>query len=160
MMTTATADTMTDAFKQATEVFNQTLSTGMKFQEETTRFWNDTCGKSMDQFCGEAEKFSRETIPTAKRNMERMHKTFDEQARKNMDMVRKSFETAEATLDQSFMDKTFDLWRSSIETFRTSMETMAKANMRLFDGWGEMAHRCSESGPGGMKPAAVKHNGK
>ncbi len=136
---------MTDLFKQSSEMFNQSFCAGMKLQEDAARFWTNTLGKNLEQVCNQTEKFSQESMPAAKKNLQNFRNLCDEQGQRGMDMFRKSFESAEATLNDNVMDKTMDFWRTSFDAVRTGFDTMTKSNVQMMDRWADAAHKCCET---------------
>jgi len=155
MLGTETTGFATDMFKNNVEAWNQAVSAGIKLQEQGTQMFNDTVGKSMDQFFTQAEKFGNEVIPTFKKNVQRVQRTIDDQAKKGLDVVRQSFESAEASFDGGFADKTMDLWRSSFDAMRTGFDTMTKANAQMFDTWVQMTEKCCEAAGTKSAPKAA-----
>jgi len=155
MLGTETTGLVADMFRHNMDAFNQAVSAGVKLQEQTTQFFNDTYGKAIDQVFCQAEKFGREALPTAKKNVERIHRTFDDQAKKGLDVMRQSFETAESAFDDGWADKTMEMWRSSFDTMRTGFETMTKANAQMFENWAQMSEKCCETAGTKSAPKAA-----
>lgn len=147
-MSTENTNFVTDMFRHTTDMVNQAVAAGVKFQEETTRFWNDTYGRNMDQFFDQMNKVGRGFGPTFRKNLQRYHRNIDEQADKGLDLVRQSFDSAEAAFDDGFMDKTMDMWRSSFDTMRSGFETMTKANAQIVENWANTTEKCFETTTG------------
>lgn len=151
MLTSETTNFMTEMFTQAAETFNETMQTGLKFQEQAAKFWTGTFTKNADQFRTQFEKVADETIPAAKKNLEQFHRTFEDQAQKSMDVLRQTFDDARGWADKGLQDQTMKLWRTSFEAMRSSVDVVAKANAEMMEKWSAFA---------GQACANVKTNGK
>ena len=152
MTATDTADVWTGMYKNTADVFNQACTAGLKLNEETTRFWKETWGKNLDQAWTQAEKVGREVLPAAKKNVQQLHRTFEEQGKKGLDVVRKSFESAEGAFDDTTVDKTMDIWRSTYETMRSGWDTMANANAQMLETWVQTSQNWWDTGTARSTP--------
>ncbi len=142
-MATDTKDFVTDMFKQASESFTRTMSTGVEFQQQAGKFWGDFFGKGFDQFHTQMDKASNGFAPDAKKNLEQFHKMFDEQSHKSMDMLRKTFESGECCNAKDMFDETMKMWQTSFETMRTQVDTMAKTNVEMAERFCDMANQAT-----------------
>lgn len=152
MMATDTTDALTNMFKQTGDVFSQACSAGLKLQEETKRFWQETWGKSVDQAYTQAEKISREMLPAAKKNVQQLHRMFNEQGKRGLDAVGKSFESTEASFDDGIADRNADLWRTTYQSMRSGLDTMVNANAKMLENWGQMTRNCCDTACGKSTP--------
>ncbi len=140
--------------KQANETFQQSMSTGVKFQEETTKFWNNAFGKAFDGFQSQAGKFSDEVVPGFQKNVDEFHRTFEKQTQESLDTLRRTFEQNQKVMNQDVFNQTFDLWRTSFDTMRTSVDRMTQANMNMFESWtGMVKDNVAQTSKGNGKPA-------
>lgn len=152
-MATETTQLMTTMFQQATENFNETMRAGLKYQEETARFWTEATGKGLQQFQKQAEKVTDEIFPTANKNLKHFHQQFDAQAEKGLEMLQRTLESGEPRVARETIDQTMGMWRKSFDAMRSSVDMMSKANTDMFHNWSEMANKpCT--------PAGSKGNGK
>ena len=146
----------TDMFKQASESFSRTMSTGVEFQQQAGKFWGDFFGKGVDQFQTQMDKVSKDFAPGAKKNLDQFHKMFDEQSRKSMDLLRETFDSGESCNAQDMFDETRKMWQTSFETLRSQVDTMAKTNVEMAERFCEMANRAVATN--GQKVAAKSAN--
>lgn len=123
---------MTDMFKGLSDNFADTMKAGLKFHEDTARFWFDMNSKNFEQFRNRFEQITDEFVPFSKRNMDRFHTLFDEQAKKSLDLLKQSYEMGQTGNANELCDRLFNLWKSSFETLRESVDNVAKANSDIF----------------------------
>lgn len=124
-----------DMLKQANETFQQTMSTGVKFQEETTKFWNNAFGQAFEGFQTQTGKFSEEVLPGFKKNVDEFHRMFEKQSQKSMDTLRQTFEQNQKVVNQDVFNQTLDMWRTSFDTMRSSVDKISQTNMNMFESW-------------------------
>lgn len=146
MATTESTDFMARMFTQAADTFNETMQTGLKFQEQAAKFWTGTLTKNADQVRTQFEKVSEEAIPTAKKNLEQFHQTFEDQAKKSMDVLRRTFDNASGWADNGLQEQTTNLWRTSFDSMRSSVDVVAKANAEMFESWSASSREANVSG--------------
>jgi phage-related protein len=158
MATTQTKDCTTDMFKQATESFNQTMATGVKFQQDTMGFWNDNVSRAFDGFQSGFDKTVEEAIPAVKKNLDKFHQSFDQQANKSMDMLRQTFESTQKLVnpDQSknVFEQTMNMWRTSFDTMRSNVDMITRTNTEMFQKFsGVVSGACCDTGKTNGKSA-------
>lgn len=153
MATTETTDFMTRMLTQAADTFNETMQTGVKFQEQAAKFWTDTLAKNADQVRTRFEKVAEEAIPTANKKLEQFHRTFEDQAKKSMDVLRQTFDGASGWADNGLQEQTTNLWRTSFDAMRSSVDVVAKANAEMFEKWSAFSGQASVSGKTSGKSA-------
>jgi hypothetical protein len=148
-----TKDFVTDSFKQAAETFARTMQTGIRFQEETARFWSDFFGKQTEEARHTYEKLTTDALPFSQKNVERFHRMFDDQATKSISFLKKAFEHGPATTATETYERMLALWQQSFDTLRESADAVAKANGEMFDNYSNMVRTFSN---GGSKPVVTK----
>lgn len=139
----------TDTFKGLSDSFAETMKAGLKFHEETARFWFDVNSKNLDLFRGRFEQAADEMIPFSKRNLDRFHNLFDEQSKKALELLRRWQEMGQPTNVNDGYERLFTLWRNSFETLRDSVDTVAKTNSEIFRNMTDTLNT------NGAKPAAA-----
>ncbi len=155
---TTSRDIVTDMFKVMNDGFNATIKSGMKLQEDTTRFWNELIQKNTDAFAGRWEKLADDVVPFGRKNVERFQRAFEEQSTRTMDAIRHAFDVSPNVGMPEINEKMAQAWKSSFESFRTATETFAKANSEMLDTWNDVVRGgcCGTT----AKPAAQKPAGK
>jgi len=146
MVTTETTNFMTQMFSQAADTFNKTMQTGLKFQEQAAKFWTGTFTKNADQFRTQFEQMADEAFPAAKKNLEQLHRTFEDQAQKSLDVLRQTFDDARGWADKGLQDQTMNLWKTSFDAMRSSVDVVAKANAEMFEKWSAFSRQACAAG--------------
>ncbi len=141
-MATQTKDFVSGVFKQAGECFNQTMRTGIEFQEEAAKFWSDAFGRNFDQFRTQFDKVANDAVPAAKENLERFHDLFDGQAQESLDTLRKAFDVGQDFKVPNMVDQTADVWRKSFDVMRSNVDKLTKANVDMFESVCRTAEQC------------------
>lgn len=147
-----TTDTMTEMFEHMTDTFAKTLKTGLKFQEESARFWTDMYDKNTHQCQTHYDKMVDSTAPLYKKNLDGLMKMFDHQAGKSLELLKESCELSTAASPVQFGERMAQLWRHSFDAFRESADMMARTNQEVFENWTKMAREAAPK-TNGSKPA-------
>lgn len=124
-----------DMLKKANETFQQTMNTSVKFQEESTQFWKNAFGQAFDGFQTQAGKFTDDVLPGFQKNIDEFHRMFEKQSQKGFETIRETFEQNQKFVNQDIFNQTLDMWRTSFDTMRSSVDKMTQANMSLFESW-------------------------
>lgn len=161
MATTTTTSHTTrsaDVFDQLNDSFTKTFETGLKFQEETARFWTRMFEQSMEQGRDQYTRMMDAAAPFTRENTERFQRMFDEQAASSLKMLRNSFDINQTMKPGEAFDRLMQLWRSSFETFRESTESFAKLNSEMLQNWTRMMRQTAADGKPAQahKPAGAK----
>ncbi|TWT42317.1 hypothetical protein RAS1_34470 [Phycisphaerae bacterium RAS1] len=139
-----TFETMNDAFKTGTDTFATFVQTGVKFQEQTARFWNDLFARSNDEIRTQTERFNRDIMPVARRNAERVQKLVDEQTQRTTDFVRRSFDIGQAATPAEAMDKFLGLWQTSFDVMKQSTDAFARVGNEMVANWSDSMKNCCQ----------------
>lgn len=150
-MTTQT-EFFKDTIKQAGDSFNKALETGVKFQEQTARFWTDLANRNMDELRGRLDKYNTDAMPFSRKNLDSFHRIFDTQVNKGLDLLKQTVETAKSQSAGEMYDQMLSFWRNSFDAMRETADAVAKVNNEMFDAWTGMFH----VGNGGSKPGPSK----
>ncbi len=157
MMATETSEFVADVFKQATDNFKRTIDTGVEFQEQNAKFWSDALTRSVDQAITQAEKVSKDVIPSARKNLEQFHDAFDEQAEKSLDMLRKTVSAGQDQDIHGVFDQTMKMWQASFDAVRESVDTVVRTNVEVFENLCELSSKaCATNGSKTTQKQAAK----
>lgn len=148
-MAAPTTDFVTENFRQAADAFNRTLQAGVKFHEQTAQFWGDLFKRNSDELRSGAERVAGDAVPFARKNLDRFHQVFEEQAQRSLDLLRKSFDAAATQPGAMTPDKFMSLWQESFDTLRNSTDNLSKAHAEMYQNWTEwlrtMSPCCGEA---------------
>lgn len=134
---------MTDLFQQAVETFEAAVQTGVKVQEEATRWWTDALSEagSLQEWQKKAQTIVSEAIPTAQKNAEEYMKLIDQNYHNSLDLLKRAFETGQSDSLAQAQAKTQELWEATLTTLRTNAQAIVQANARALESWTSFARR-------------------
>ena len=132
-MAVATQKIVTDLFEQAVDTFNGALKTGLKVQEEATKWWVDAMGDagSVQKTQKKVQDMVTEAIPVAQQNTEEYIKTLDRSCRTSLDLLKKAFEPGQCESIADVQTKTRELWEASLGALRTHSQAMVQLNSKV-----------------------------
>lgn len=156
-MATETQDFVSGVFKHAGECFNQAVQTGIAFQKEAGKSWTDAYGRNLDLFRAQFDTVANDAVPAAKNNLERFQGLCDAQVKQGMDMFRQVFGVGQDGQTANVFDRTMETWRRSFDVMQSNMDTLAKANMEVFESFREAGKKvCATEGQKGSGKTAAK----
>lgn len=134
-MAVATQKIVTDLFDQAVETFNGALKTGLKVQEEATKWWLDAVGDagSVQKVQQKVQEMVVDAIPAAQQNAEEYLKTLDRSCRSSLDLLKKAYEPGQCESVADCQAKTRELWEASLGALRTHAQAMVQLNGRIME---------------------------
>lgn len=130
-----TTETMTETYKQLNDSFNQAMRTGSQFHEQTARFWNEAMTRNLSETRAQFEKVADDALPFNKKNIDRFHRMFDENAKRSLDLLKQTMDVGTAHNMPEAYDKLMSLWRNSFESLRECTDAVARANAEMFETW-------------------------
>ncbi len=149
-MTATMTDAYTNAWKTAMESFQDTLKAGVKFHEETARFWTDNANRNLETFQTKTQQFVNDTTPFGKKNVEQFNKTFEQNVQRTMDLYRDAWKQGMPANPAEMSEHMASMWKNTFETMRESVDALAKANTDMLNRWVDVA---GTNGNGATKPA-------
>lgn len=140
-MTATVHDSARESFQRMTDGFTQALQSGLKFQEQTLRFWADLARENFEMACSEWEKAGEQMSELQARSGERFRKLADEQMRRGADLLKKTTAFAPTTDPAEFFDRLFATWRSTADMVREMSEAAVEAQVETMKQWCEALPR-------------------
>ncbi len=130
-------------FDQAVETYEAALKTGVKIQEETTRWWSQmmTDLGSPQNWQQRAQQVLNDAIPTAQKSFDESVKVMNQNAATCLDLLQKAMETGQSESMADAQNKTRQLWESSLNALRTNTQAMISANGRIMESWAALARQ-------------------
>ncbi|MBX3393964.1 MAG: hypothetical protein KF841_01215 [Phycisphaerae bacterium] len=120
-------------FKTVNENFRTAYDNSVKFQQDTmkavTGMFNGC--DSMDDYRSKFEVMANDTINMVRKNAEQTQKSFDENCKNGMNVIKKAFETTRGdnkdmfVMSRDMFSTMFDMMKSNVEMFtRTTTATI------------------------------------
>lgn len=127
-----------ETYKQVAEGYSKTMQAGVKFFEDTTRLYTDLAARTMEETRVRVEKVTHDTVELNKHGVERAQAFFEEQTRRNASLTPYMFDPASMNNPAEYFDRVAALWRTSFETVRDSISTIAKNSGEMMEGWSKV----------------------
>ncbi len=144
----------TKMFEQTMRQCEQALKTGLRLQEEASRWWTSMLSQTASQTASAQDwqkRFSNLTamagdvIPKTQRSMEEMLNFMEKNSRTGVDLMKKAIDAAQAPAIMESQARWMDFWESSLGTVRSNAEALTHMNSRAFDSWIEFVRRNTET---------------
>jgi hypothetical protein len=134
-MQAASQKVVSELFDQAVETFNGALKTGLKVQEEATRWWLDVLGDagSLQKVQHKLQEIVEDALPAAQKNAEECLKVLDRGSRTSMELLKKAFETGQSQSASEIQAKVRDLWEASLTALRSNAQAVVQLNARALE---------------------------
>jgi hypothetical protein len=142
-MAVKTEKIMTELMDQAVETFDAAMKTGLKMQEEATKWWSDTLGElaSSKDWQDRMQTAAKEAIPMARQNAEETLRLIDENTRTSLDLLKKAFESAQPDSLAEAQARTQELWEASLAALRKNAQAVVQANSRALESFSAFAKK-------------------
>lgn len=137
-------DMYNDLFQQFNDNFSTAMRTGIRFYEDSMRFFVDAARRNQEQLRQRFEKATEELNPTMRKNFDRMARLIDDQTQRGMDLIRQTGDVFQGRQPSETYDRMFSLWRESFDTMRHAGDSFAKFTNELFENWTEMNRPAGE----------------
>lgn len=134
---------VSEMFDQAVESFDTALRTGVKIQEEATRWWSGMLLEtdSLEEMQQRMRIIMNDTIPLTRRNIEQYMMIFDRTYRSSMEMLKKAFEMSQSDSIATAQVKTQELWEASLAMMRNNAQMIVQLNSRAMEMWAEFTRK-------------------
>lgn len=142
-MTTKTETRMTSLFDQAVQTYGDALKSGVKMQEEVSRWWTDMMDQAgpMQEWQKRSRAMVSEAIPAAQKNAEEWMRVIEQNYRRSMDLFKKAIDGEQPSGTAELQSKTQELWEASVELVRENAQSMAQANMKMMETFAEVLRK-------------------
>lgn len=147
---------MTDMFKAMSDSYAKSFNTGVKFFDETGRFWTETMNKNADDYRNRCDKMIEDFSATGKKNMDRMVRFFEEQNTRTMGLVKHVTELQPATTPSELLDRTSHVMKSSFDAVRDSVDSFAKFTGETMQNTATVVRTCETTEQAAAKKPATK----
>jgi hypothetical protein len=142
-MRTKMQSNVTELFDQAIETFDSALRTGVRIQEEATKWWTDMINEadSLQELQMRTRVMMNEAMPAAQKSVDQAMKLIDRTYRTSLDLLKKAFETGQSESIYEAQMKTQELWEATLAALRTNAQAIVQVNAQAMESWAEFAHR-------------------
>lgn len=139
-MTTDTKEFATDMFHQAADSFKKTMEAGIKVQEQFTKMWMVpmTMPSNFEDMRKRGEKISTDYVSLMEKNMQQIQRSFDEQSKTTMDLMKKAFDAAKGQNPSEIQNRSQELFQSSMDSVKNFTDTLVKTNTQIMENWSNL----------------------
>ena len=141
-MTDKAKPPVSEVFDQAMKNYEQALRTGLKFQEETGKWWVNLFNQSGSQQDA-YKQFTSDVIPAAQKRFGECVELLEQNSRTGFDLLKKGVETTQTTSIGETQSKWVDFCEQSLKSLRTNAQAVADINAKAIDSWIEFVKKAS-----------------
>jgi len=148
-MSTTTAGP-NELFGQAIETFESAVRTGVKMQEEYTRWFTDMLSElgSPQEWQQKSQTIINESIQMAQKNFDEAIRVMNQNTKTGLELMQRAFEARQASSTSDAQNRTREIWETALGALRNNTEAVVQANSRMLETWTELAKRFRTSAAG------------
>lgn len=149
-MTDKTKAPLAEMFDQAMKNYDQALKTGLKMQDELTKWWSSVYSQPpwSPEWQQKMATAAEEAIPVAQKNLEDTLKLIEQNSRTSMDLLRQAMEAGQGISNADGQARWQRLWQTSLGALQSNAQALTSANARWMTTWTALVQRA-------MEPAAT-----
>lgn len=156
-MSTKTESDVMQVLDTAINAFGDAMKTGVKAQEEMSRWWTDalSCGNPLGDWQKRSRQLFDEAVPAAQRHTQEFLKLVEQNYRRSVDLLKKAVDTDHNGAVDGMREKIRALWEESVAIVKENTEAMAQANVKLLEAWADLLKKNFEQGEAAARSAAA-----
>ncbi|MDB6124960.1 MAG: hypothetical protein JWQ71_3953 [Pedosphaera sp.] len=133
----------TELFDQAMKSYEQALRTGVKLQEDTTRWWSNFMNQSAwpQELQRQVSSVMSQAIPTAQRNMEESLRLIDQTSRTGLNLLKRTMDGTRSNPASEAQSQVQELWQSSMNVMQSNLQSITQSQARVMESWAEFMRR-------------------
>jgi len=140
---------MSDMADKAMKGYEQAIRTGLKLQEEATRWWTNTLNQTaspqdLQNRISNVTALCNGVMPIAQRRMEEVLELMEKNSRTGAELLRKAADAAQTPVIADSQAKWMDFWAASVNAARANAEAVTEINSRAMDGWIDFIRKNTE----------------
>jgi len=134
---------------KALKGYEQAIRTGLKLQEEATRWWTSTLSQTASpqdwqkRFTN-ATALANGVMPIAQRRMEEVLELMEKNSRTGAELLKKAADAAQTPVIADSQAKWMDFWAASVGAARSNAEAVTEINSRAMDAWIDFIRKNTE----------------
>ncbi|MGH7969029.1 MAG: hypothetical protein ACREIC_09920 [Limisphaerales bacterium] len=140
---------MSEAADSATRNYEHAVRTGLKFQEEASRWWssmlNQTSGtQDWQRRLNNLSGMTNSLVPMAQQRMEDMLAFIEKNNRTGTELMKRAVDAAQTPVLAESQAKWMEFWTSSMGAVRSNNEAMSEISNKAIDSWIEFVRNNSD----------------
>ena len=135
--------TSDDLFRQAVHAWESAVESGVKMQEEYTKWLRQTCCESgaIKDWYSNTQSAAGETVAKVQENIDEAVRVVNQQTESSIRLVQKAMEARQTETGSAAQAKLTEWWEAALETARSNTQAVLTANKRMLSTWSEMARK-------------------
>ncbi|MEN6495425.1 MAG: hypothetical protein ABFD16_14185 [Thermoguttaceae bacterium] len=132
-----------ELFGQAIETFEAAMRTGVKMQEEYTRWFTGMLSDvgSPQEWQSKSQAIISDSIQMAQKNFDESVRMMNQNTKTGLELMQRAFEARQAGSTSDAQAKTREIWETALGALRNNTEAVVQANSRMLETWAELAKR-------------------
>ena len=147
-----------DLFRQAIRAWESAVESGVKMQEEYTKWLRQSCCQSgaIKDWYGKTQSAVGETVAKVQENIDEAVQLVNQQAESSIRLVQKALEARQNESGADAQTRLTEWWDAALEAARTNTQAVLAANSRMLATWSDMAQKFNGDAADTMADLAKK----
>jgi len=141
-------NTMSELMEQAMKNYEQALQSGLKLQEESSRWWTDfmTQSTTATDWQKRWKTTATQTIPIVQKRMEESLRLVEQSSQTSLDLLKQALAVTASDSPANAQTKVQQLWEASLRALRQNAQAVAQANAKVVESWMQLFTAGTETG--------------
>ncbi|MDB6064108.1 MAG: hypothetical protein JWR26_316 [Pedosphaera sp.] len=133
----------TELFDQAIKSYEQALRTGVRFQEDTARWWTNFLNQSSltHEWQKQVNSVVSQAIPTAQRSMEESLRLIDQGSKTGLNLLKRAMDAPRTNVASDVQSQVQELWQSSLNVMQSNMQSITQSQAKVMESWTEFVRK-------------------
>jgi len=133
----------TELFDQAIRNYEQALRTGVRMQEDTTKWWANFLNQSVwpQEWQKQISTVMAHAIPTAQKNLEDSLRLLDQSSKTGLNLLKRAMDGTRGSAASDVQDQVQELWSSSLNVLQSNMRAITESQSRMMESWSEFVRK-------------------
>ncbi len=133
----------TELFDQAVKNYEQALRTGVRLQEDTTRWWANFLNQSVwpQEWQKQVSTVMAQAIPTAQKNLEDSLRLLDQSSKTGLNLLKRAMDGTRGAAASDVQGQVQELWNSSLTVLQSNMRAITESQARMMESWSEFVRK-------------------
>lgn len=140
---------LTELADKAMKNYEQALRTGLKMQEEASKWWTSmfnqsTAAQDWQKRFNNLTGMANSVMPVAQRRMEEVMTLVEKNGKTSADLMKKAVDAAQTPVPAESQAKWIEFWTSSMGAVRANAEAVSELSSKAIDSWIEFVRKNTE----------------
>jgi hypothetical protein len=133
----------TEIFDQAVKGYEQALRTGVRLQEDATRWWTSIFQQTSctQDWHKQLSSVVSQAIPTAQRNLEESLRLVDQSCKTGFNLLKRAVDAPRVNAASDVQSQMQDIFQSSLNVLHSNMQSFTESQARVVESWTEFMRK-------------------